>query len=51
MISGNQVNINMPGGELLIQVVLNPDGVEDIFLSGSATFVSEGKVLDEDLKY
>ena len=51
MISGNQVNINMPGGELLIQIVLNPDGVEDIFLSGSATFVSEGKVLDEDLKY
>lgn len=51
MISGNQVTINMPGGELTIQVILDPDRVEDIFLSGPAIFVSEGKVLDEDLRF
>ncbi|WP_422484725.1 diaminopimelate epimerase [Gudongella sp. DL1XJH-153] len=51
MISGNQVTINMPGGELTIQVVLSLDWMEDIFLSGPATMVSEGLVLDEDLRF
>ena len=51
MISGNQLTINMPGGELTIQVILNPDGIEDIFLTGAATLVSEGRVMDEELRY
>jgi diaminopimelate epimerase len=50
-VSDNQVTIKMPGGELVIQVVLHPDGVEDIFLSGPAIFVSQGRVLDEDLRF
>ena len=50
-VSEDQVTIKMPGGELVIQVVLHPDGVEDIFLSGPATLVSEGRVLDEDLRF
>ncbi len=45
------ITINMPGGELRTQIVDNLDGVEDIFLSGPATMVSEGIVLDEDLRF
>ena len=43
--------INMPGGRLDVRIVDHADGTGDIFLSGPATMVSEGFVLDEDLIY
>lgn len=45
------ISINMPGGVLGVQILDCLDGDEDIFLSGPATMVSEGTVLDEDLIY
>lgn len=45
------IRINMPGGVLGVQILDSLDGYEDIFLSGPATMVSEGTVLDEDLIY
>ncbi|MGM0396462.1 MAG: diaminopimelate epimerase [Bacillota bacterium] len=51
IISGGEIEINMPGGRLGVRLVENIDTYEDLILIGPTNMVSEGKVLDEDLSY
>lgn len=48
MVDGNNVKITMPGGDLFVTVDMAGDKVENLYLTGPTTNVSEGKVLDED---
>jgi len=49
-VSGNNVSVTMPGGELFVSVTVNADGsVTQILLTGPTNIVAEGEILDEDL--
>jgi len=48
LVSGENVRVSMPGGELFVTVTTE-GGVRDIFLTGPTNIVCEGEVLDEDL--
>lgn len=49
LVSGQEVSVSMPGGELQVSLCREGDGVRDLFLSGPTCMVCRGEVLDEDL--
>ena len=49
LVSGKDVHLTMPGGDLYITVTVDEQGAHDIFLTGPTNLVCEGEVLDEDL--
>lgn len=51
LVSGNDVRVNVPGGELFITIKKDSESgrVKDIFLTGPTNIVAEGVVTDEDL--
>lgn len=48
-VSGNNVKVLVPGGELFITIERDGDRITDVYLTGPTDFVAEGTVLDEDL--
>lgn len=50
-LKGKKVKIIVPGGELFIEVEMNNDKIEKLYLIGDTNVVAEGKVMDEDLWY
>lgn len=51
LVSGNQVKVDMKGGQLTVDVMTESNKVTDIFLTGPTNIVARGEVLDEELKY
>ena len=51
LVSGNDVRVSVPGGELFITIKKDSEGggTKDIFLTGPTNIVAEGVVTDEDL--
>lgn len=48
-VSGKQVKIDMRGGTLLVDVVMDNDKVTDLFLTGPTNIVAKGVICDEEL--
>lgn len=46
-----KVKIIVPGGELFIELEMNNDKIEKLYLIGDTNVIAEGKVRDEDLHY
>ena len=46
---GNPLAIEMPGGLLHVRLEKEENQIKNLFLSGPATFVAEGEILDENL--
>lgn len=51
LVSGDQVKVDMKGGQLTVDVMTETNKVTDIFLTGPTNIVARGEVLDEELKY
>lgn len=49
-VTGQDVKISMPGGELSVTLTRAGDTITDIFLTGPTNIVCEGELTDEDLK-
>ena len=49
LVSGKDVSVSMPGGELSVSLSLENGITKDVFLSGPTCIVCKGEVLDEDL--
>lgn len=49
LVSGHDVKVSVPGGELMIDIVKEGNQIKDIFLIGPTNIVAEGEILDEDL--
>jgi diaminopimelate epimerase len=49
LVSGRNVLISMPGGELSVTVTRDGDGIKDIMLTGPTNIVARGEITDEDL--
>lgn len=49
LMPGDQIHLQMPGGELTVSLTQTGDTVTDIFLIGPTNIVAEGIVRDEDL--
>lgn len=51
LVSGNDVHVSVPGGELFITIKKDSESgrTKDIFLTGPTNIVAEGVVTDEDL--
>jgi diaminopimelate epimerase len=49
VVSGNDVKIAMPGGDLSVKLNIEDGKVKDVFLTGPTNVVAEGEVCDEDL--
>ena len=50
LVSGKDVKVSMPGGELSISLTNDNGKIHDIFLTGPTCIVAEGLILDEDLE-
>lgn len=48
-VSGHNVRVQMPGGELIIDVEREQDRVTDLFLTGPTNIVCKGEITDEEL--
>ena len=49
LVSGKDVSVAMPGGELSVSLTMENDSIRDIYLTGPTCMVAEGEILDEDL--
>ena len=49
-VSGRDVRVRMPGGELRIDTVRQGSRITDLFLTGPTNIVCKGEVTDEDLR-
>lgn len=49
MVTGKNVKVNVPGGNLYVTIEDTDKVTENIFLTGPTNIVCEGEVLDEDL--
>ena len=49
LVSGNNVSVTMPGGELFVSITAENGMAKDVFLTGPTCIVCKGEVLDEDL--
>ncbi|MBQ2330722.1 MAG: diaminopimelate epimerase, partial [Oscillospiraceae bacterium] len=50
LVSGNNVKLSVPGGDLFITVAQKKDGGWDIYLTGPTNKIAEGEILDEEIK-
>ena len=48
-VSGRDVRVRMPGGELSIDINRQGDRIQDLFLTGPTNIVCKGEVTDEEL--
>ena len=48
-VSGQNVKVDMTGGQLIIDVERQDGRVTDLFLTGPTNIVAKGEVTDEDL--
>lgn len=51
LVSGREVAVSMPGGELSVSLCVQGDWVRDIFLTGPTTVVCEGEISGEALDF
>lgn len=49
LVSGKDVRLSMPGGDLYITVTADGQQIHDLFLTGPTNLVCEGEIMDEDL--
>ena len=49
LVSGDNVHVSMPGGELYVTVERAGSAVKNLYLTGPTNLVCEGEVLDEEL--
>ncbi len=50
LVSGNNVKLSVPGGDLFITVAQKKDGGWDIYLTGPTNKIADGEILDEEIK-
>ena len=50
LVSGRDVRLTAPGGELSISLTAEDGAVRDIYLTGPTNIVCQGEILDEDLE-
>ncbi|MGD9566719.1 MAG: diaminopimelate epimerase [Sedimentibacter sp.] len=50
-LKGNKAKIIVPGGELFIEVEMQDEKIEKLYLIGDTNIVAMGKVMDEDLVF
>ena len=48
-VSGQQVRVNMTGGQLIVDVDLQGNAVQNLYLTGPTNIVCKGEVTDEEL--
>ena len=48
-VSGQQVRVNMTGGQLIVDVDLQGNSVQNLYLTGPTNIVCKGEVTDEEL--
>ena len=48
-VSGRQVRVNMTGGQLIVDVGLQGNAVQNLYLTGPTNIVCKGEVTDEEL--
>lgn len=48
-VSGQNVKVNMTGGQLVIDVIQQDGSIQDLYLTGPTNIVAKGEVTDEDL--
>ena len=48
-LSGDELAISMPGGELTVSLTASGGSVQDIYLTGPTNVVCTGDILDEDV--
>ena len=48
-VSGQNVKVDMTGGQLIIDVIRRDDKIQDLYLTGPTNIVAKGEVTDEDL--
>ena len=48
-VSGRQVRVNMTGGQLIVDVDLQGNAVQNLYLTGPTNIVCKGEVTDEEL--
>ena len=49
LLSGDELAISMPGGELTVSLTASGGSVQDIYLTGPTNVVCTGDILDEDV--
>lgn len=49
MVSGKNVTVDMPGGQLTVSVDVNDGKISNIMLTGPTNMVCEGEITDEDM--
>lgn len=50
-VSGHSVQVNMTGGQLIIDVDREGSGIRNLYLTGPTNIVCKGEVTDEDLRF
>ena len=48
-VSGRNVKVDVPGGTLVIDVEMNRDKIEHLYLTGPTNIVAKGEITDENL--
>lgn len=49
LVSGRDVSLTAPGGELSISLTVDGESIRDIYLTGPTNMVCEGEIRDADL--
>ena len=49
LVSGKDVRISMPGGDLLVTVSVHDGTADHVYLTGPTNLVALGEITDEDL--
>ena len=49
LVSGEQVQVDMPGGTLTVDVEQENDTITGLFLTGPTNLVAKGEIFDEEL--
>ena len=50
-VSGRQVKVDVPGGQLMVDVVRSGRQVTDLYLTGPTNIVCKGEATDEDCRF
>jgi len=50
LVSGQNVRIRMPGGDLYVDLVRDGESITGIYLTGPTNIVAEGEILDEEFE-
>lgn len=50
-LKGNKVRIIVPGGELFIELLIEQNSVEKLYLIGDTNIIAAGQIMDEDVDF